>query len=339
MKEEEDRPHGPRVAPHEGPCSLSRQFDDVEEAGVFLTRSCMPLRVVAPGQGSFEFQTTAVRCEGMNFSTSSSRSGMTLFVDEPIDGYGMSFPSSSTLSVGTGAKRSIDARPNGGLILDSLTATSATFSPGSAWRHIRLDSEELHRRMTLMTEQPVHRRVKFAPHFSMDAGPSRVVFEISQAIIDGMRGAAPLASAPSAIVSLKEAVLSLLVEAMPHDHSAHLGRRTALPAPKHVRRAIEFMHANLLRPLRLEDIALASQTSARSLQMGFRQFRDTTPMDYLRQLRLEGARNELIRCLPGTSVAEVAYRWGFAHHGMFASRYAKLFGESPSTTLRRHRKD
>ncbi|HUD32341.1 MAG TPA: AraC family transcriptional regulator [Variovorax sp.] len=315
-------------------------FDDPQKATSFLSDTCMPLRVDVPGHAArdFDFETMAVQCEGVKFSNSTSRSGMRLIVDEPADGYGMSFPSSGSLSVDSGAGQPTDSKPSGGLILDSLTARSATFSPGSAWQRIALSSEELHRHVTLLTEQPVHRRVKFEPHFSMESGAASLMFEIGQAIIDGMRCNAPLHSAPAAIVSLKEAVLSMFVEAMPHDYSSYLGRRTAMPAPKHVRRAIEFMHANLLRPLRLEDIAVASQTSARALQMGFRQFRDTTPMDYLRRLRLDGARNELIHCPPGTSVADVAYRWGFAHHGMFASRYAKLFGEPPSATLRRHRK-
>ncbi|MGF6528823.1 AraC-like DNA-binding protein [Variovorax sp. PvP013] len=326
-----------RLMSNERVHAVSARFDDIEQARSFLSDNYMPLRMATRGQDPFDFQTTAVRCEGVKFSTSTSCSGMQLLIDEPMDGYGMSFPSSGSLSVDTGAREPTHSQPNGGLILDSLTADSATFSPGSAWQRIALDSGELHRHVTLLTDRPVHRRVRFAPHFRMDGGASRLMFEIGQAIIDGMRDQAPLMSAPMAIVSLKEAVLSLFVEAMPHDHSEYLGRRTALPAPKHVRRAIEFMHANLLRPLRLEDIALASQTSARSLQMAFRQFRNTTPMDYLRRLRLDGARNELIHCPPGTSVADVAYRWGFAHHGMFASRYAKLFGESPSATLRRHR--
>jgi AraC-like DNA-binding protein len=336
---EEPKPKKDPAASGERPHAISMNFDDLEEAQAFLSENCMPLRVGRPDPARFDFQTMAVQCGGVRFSNSASRSGLRLFIDQPADGYGMSFPSSGSLSVGTHAGRSTTSPTNGGLILDSLTAESAVFSPGSAWRRIALDSGELHRHVTLLTDQPVHRRLTFTPHFDMGGGAACLMFEISQAIIDGMRGTAPLASAPSALVSLKEAVLSLFVEAMPHDYSEYLDRRATLPTPRHVRRAIEFMHANLLRPLRLEDIAMASQTSARSLQMAFRQFRGTTPMDYLRRLRLDGARNELIRCPPGTSVGDVAYRWGFAHHGMFASRYAKLFGESPSTTLRRHRKD
>lgn len=35
------------------------------------------------------------------------------------------------------------------------------------------------------------------------------------------------------------------------------------------------------------------------------------------------------------TVAEVAYRWGFAHLGRFAHDYRARYGESPSTTSRR----
>ena len=34
------------------------------------------------------------------------------------------------------------------------------------------------------------------------------------------------------------------------------------------------------------------------------------------------------------SVSEVAWRWGFAHHGRFAAQYRTRFGETPSQTLR-----
>jgi transcriptional regulator GlxA family with amidase domain len=63
-----------------------------------------------------------------------------------------------------------------------------------------------------------------------------------------------------------------------------------------------------------------------------------TPMQYLKRLRLEGARSELLQAAPGSRVVDVAYRWGFAHHGVFSASYADVFGELPSVTLRRGHK-
>ena len=75
--------------------------------------------------------------------------------------------------------------------------------------------------------------------------------------------------------------------------------------------------------------------SVRSLQEGFRRSLDTTPMAYLRELRLEKVHQELAAADPAAvSVTEVATRWGFVHLGRFAAAYSRAFGERPSATLR-----
>jgi len=51
------------------------------------------------------------------------------------------------------------------------------------------------------------------------------------------------------------------------------------------------------------------------LQRAFRQYRDTTPMGYLRRIRLDHAHRELLTADPsrGDTVSAIAARWGFAH--------------------------
>jgi AraC-like DNA-binding protein len=58
-------------------------------------------------------------------------------------------------------------------------------------------------------------------------------------------------------------------------------------------------------------------------------------MHYLRDLRMERARAELVsgEC---QNVAGVALRWGFAHLGRFSASYKARYGESPSQSVRRH---
>src|SRR5262249_42024983 len=86
----------------------------------------------------------------------------------------------------------------------------------------------------------------------------------------------------------------------------------------------------------LADLTGVAGVSARALQMGFRRFRDTTPMAYLRIIRLELARAELAKAgLQGGSVATVANAFGFGHLGRFARGDEALFGELPSQTVHR----
>jgi transcriptional regulator GlxA family with amidase domain len=58
-------------------------------------------------------------------------------------------------------------------------------------------------------------------------------------------------------------------------------------------------------------------------------------MRYLRQVRLARVHADLLDASPEqTTVAEVAARWGFVHHGHFAAAYRDRYGHPPVVTLR-----
>jgi AraC-like DNA-binding protein len=89
-------------------------------------------------------------------------------------------------------------------------------------------------------------------------------------------------------------------------------------------------------PLSVEALCRRLRTSRRSVQNSFRQVADTTPLHYLRALRLNGVRRHLMQTLPSElSVSEAAAHQGFEHLSHFSQRYRALFGELPSQTPRR----
>ncbi|MBT2504085.1 helix-turn-helix transcriptional regulator [Curtobacterium sp. ISL-83] len=90
------------------------------------------------------------------------------------------------------------------------------------------------------------------------------------------------------------------------------------------------------QPLTVADVAAAVGLSARGLQEGFQRATGRTPTAYLRDVRLDYARHDLLRGGPdATTVRGVARRWGFTHLGRLAQSYMERHGEYPSTTLRR----
>ncbi|CAN5535313.1 hypothetical protein BH11ACT7_BH11ACT7_39510 [soil metagenome] len=106
--------------------------------------------------------------------------------------------------------------------------------------------------------------------------------------------------------------------------------------PVVLRRAIDFIETNAARDIGIGDIASAVFLTPRTVQHMFRRHLGTTPTAYLRGVRLERARHELVNRTRGeTTVASAAARWGFAHTGRFAVLYRQQFGESPHQTLRR----
>ena len=102
-----------------------------------------------------------------------------------------------------------------------------------------------------------------------------------------------------------------------------------------VRRAVAFIDDHAAEPIGLTEIAAAARLSSRAVQEAFRRHLDTTPMAYLRRVRLERVHRDLQVADPVvTTVAEVAAGWGFAHHGRFAALYQSHYGHPPSHTLR-----
>lgn len=81
---------------------------------------------------------------------------------------------------------------------------------------------------------------------------------------------------------------------------------------------------------------LAAGVSPRALQLAFRRHLNTTPLAYLRRIRLELAHRDLSSAVPGahTTVTAVALRWGFASKSRFAREYRAAYGQLPDSTLR-----
>ncbi|GAB7036472.1 MULTISPECIES: AraC family transcriptional regulator [Catenuloplanes] len=106
--------------------------------------------------------------------------------------------------------------------------------------------------------------------------------------------------------------------------------------PATVRRAIAYLEEHAADATTLADVATAARTGPRGLQAAFRRHLDTTPMAYLRRIRLERAHRDLLAADPahGATVGAIARQWGFTHLGRFAAAYRDAYGTSPAETLR-----
>lgn len=105
-----------------------------------------------------------------------------------------------------------------------------------------------------------------------------------------------------------------------------------------IRRAIAEMRAHLTEPITVPEIAAAAGVSVRGLQMAFLRQLEVAPLLHLRQLRLEAARSALVdEAAVGTTIADIARRFGYANSGRFSTHYRDEYGEAPSATLRRIR--
>lgn len=133
----------------------------------------------------------------------------------------------------------------------------------------------------------------------------------------------------------EQRLLELFLRHQPSNMSLFFESGKTGAAPRHLRRAEEFIRAHAADPLTLPDIAEAAGIAPRTLQHAYRHAFGMSPMRALARERMRRVRFELIAAQGSRSVTDVALEWGFTHLGRFAADYRREFGERPSETARR----
>jgi AraC-like DNA-binding protein len=98
--------------------------------------------------------------------------------------------------------------------------------------------------------------------------------------------------------------------------------------------AIAFMRQEMHQPLTVQDLAGAVSMSESGFAHMFKATTGVSPLQFLKQLRLEHAREYL---LSGSNVSETADSVGYASLSHFISEFKRHFGESPRAYAQRLR--
>ena len=106
---------------------------------------------------------------------------------------------------------------------------------------------------------------------------------------------------------------------------------SALPAD--LTRALDWLRAHLSEPVELSSLAAVSGVPPRTLERHFRMFLGTTPLGWVRSMRLIRARHALLNAGPEDTITNVALRMALRQLGRFAAEYRRAFGELPSRTM------
>ncbi|GHG96385.1 AraC-like ligand-binding domain-containing protein [Pseudodonghicola xiamenensis] len=126
-------------------------------------------------------------------------------------------------------------------------------------------------------------------------------------------------------------LLDLLCLAILNDDRV-LGSNNSSIRAAHLARAEQFIRENLKAPdLSPQGVADACGISLRYLQRLFFET-DQSINGYIRERRLNRCDEELRSALSKATVAEIAYRWGFADQSQFSKHYKARFGRTPTAT-------
>lgn len=228
------------------------------------------------------------------------------------------------------------ANPELASVLSPTERLTMHWAAGIAQLITRFDRAALESHLGNMLGQQVRAPLTFSLGMDLTQPASRSWLSVVNLLRREVESNGAMLTQPLAVRQLEGLLMTQLLLAQPSNYTpALLGEQPRVPPPT-VKRAMDLIEAHAAEPLTVEDIAEAVGVGARALQDGFRRHLETTPMAYLRDVRLERVRAELIAGAPGsTTITDVAFRWGFVHLGRFSRAYRQRFGETPSETLRR----
>jgi AraC-like DNA-binding protein len=199
---------------------------------------------------------------------------------------------------------------------------------------IKVEPAALHAQLARMLDGPV----SFAPQLESPIdlsrgaglGWARLVRVLAADALQP-QGLAPHALMRNRFVELMLAGLLLSAEHRYRDDLAAAPQTNA--SPRTVRRVREVIDAHPETPFTLADLAEIAGVGPRALQLAFQRHVGTSPMRYLREVRLARVHRDL-RAPKATTVAAAAYAWGFGHLGRFSALYRERYGVHPSESLR-----
>ena len=145
-----------------------------------------------------------------------------------------------------------------------------------------------------------------------------------------LESADPRSPSPSSGEALESWILQTLALLMLLDPEEGGGGDGMALSGARIEALIAYIEANLHRPLSLQELSECSGYSRRSLQYAFQRRFGCGPMQWVRQRRLEAAREALQGASPTETVRRIARRCGYINLSSFSRDIQKTFGRTPS---------
>lgn len=135
---------------------------------------------------------------------------------------------------------------------------------------------------------------------------------------------------------INDTILRLVFNALKVTTPCNEKRANQSKRSQGVRHVMDYLHNYGQNIPTIPELCKVAKLSERNLQYGFKEYLGVTPIRYLRLLRLNGVRRDLLLNRgKKDKIVDVALDWGFIELGRFASEYRQLFQELPSATLKR----
>lgn len=233
-----------------------------------------------------------------------------------------------------GERETTLARASGIVLLPDQENT-VRWSPDAEQLILKIPRLSLENHLAEHLNRPVHEVLDFDFGIDLSTAAGSTLLSSVEFFARELDRPGGLADMPIAREQLEAFVMTQLLHNGRHQFSDLLAAPDDPVRKGRLRPVIEYMEQHADEPLSPPELARIGCMSVRTLHATFQQELGESPMAYLRRVRLDHVRAELMRADPTlTRVTDVALRWGFLHQSRFAQQYKERFGELPRDTLR-----
>ncbi|MEW8010779.1 MAG: AraC family transcriptional regulator [Candidatus Thiodiazotropha sp.] len=247
--------------------------------------------------------------------------------------YLFEIPISGKAKVVTG-KDEVLIGPGTGAVINPEHYTVMHWDKDCQMLMLKVDEHALIQQLAYLLRRPINGSLRFEPALDSNQGMQGSWFRYLVYCLDEIEHTPPKQLNSPLFAEFRSTLLTSLLLTLPNNFSDALQANEKRVTPSNVRRAMEYIHDNYHEAVTIEQLVEVSNVSARSLFDCFRKFVGCTPMQYLRKVRLEKARELLLIGDPDNNVTQVAMACGFTQLGRFSAWYKQVYAETPCQTFR-----
>lgn len=230
------------------------------------------------------------------------------------------------------AGQQVSSSPHLATVINPEDVTQMRWEPGNDQFLLRISRALLENTLIGQLGQPLNEPLRFATDFRWQENPAWCA--LTGYLMECASQGLELDKHRLIRQQIEQLVATTLLQSHRHNHQQPGQHKRTAIRPSHVRRVQDYIHAHAHESLSAETLADIGGVSLRGLYAGFKNFLGVSPMQYLRDTRMERVRAELLTG-EANNVTGVALRWGFAHMGRFSAEYKMRFGETPSQSIRK----
>ncbi|OTG85326.1 AraC family transcriptional regulator [Acinetobacter sp. ANC 4558] len=134
--------------------------------------------------------------------------------------------------------------------------------------------------------------------------------------------------------SFTQYLIELILLKVPNNYSQKLNEQRQLVLPNYMKKAQQYIQNHIQDNIVLADLSVFCGVSSRTIQKGFNQYFQQTPIEYIRDLRVERIHQDLLKSHGNETVTDILLQYGIQSFGHFSNVYKKRYGCLPSQTLK-----